>query len=515
MKEDINHIKFNLIAEYWPGILLFVFVVFFLIRLYRWLIVPIQFTFSRVIDYLIQIPVFFIVLALIVLSIRGGIQTKPISLVTAGKYAPAESAPIVLNSGFTLIRTIGKEGLSKKHFFQNAEEMKKYFNPEKKYTGKNFSHKNIVLIILESFSNEHLNSLNTPKILSEGQNFAPFLDSLIHEGFFCARAFANGKRSVEGIPAIISSIPTLMNTPFVLSPYINNKFNSLPQLLKNYGYRSMFFHGGQNGTMNFDSFASAAGFDNYYGKDEYPDKADFDGKWGIWDEPYLHYVAGMLNNEKQPFFATIFTLSSHHPYRVPEKYNSVLPDGPLPIHKAIAYTDLSLRKFFNSISDKPWYLNTIFVITSDHASEPYLDYYKSSAGLFSVPLLFYEPGSNLSGRNDKVCQQTDIMPSILDYLGFTGTFSAFGNSIFDKDYNGYNLSYQSGTYQLISDSIMITFENDTPVRIVNYLKNSGKNEIDISKNDSMLFYYSNVYRSFIQQYNNSLIDNSLLNFPQK
>ena len=131
---------------------------------------------------------------------------------------------------------------------------------------------NVVLIIMESFSKEYSGYLNG------NDGYMPFLDSLMQESLHFPNAFANAKKSLEALPAILASIPALMETPFVSSPYSANKINSLPRQLKNSGYHTSFFHGGINGTMGFDDFARK------------------------------------LNTFPRPFFTCLFSLSSHHPY---------------------------------------------------------------------------------------------------------------------------------------------------------------------------------------------------------
>ena len=110
-----------------------------------------------------------------------------------------------------------------------------------------FKHKNVVIIILESFSKEYVGYYNN------GKGYTPFLDSLINYSLVMERAYANGIKSIEALPSIVSSIPTLMNNPFITSIYATNKYYSLPLLLKREGYSTSFFHGGNRGTMGFYS----------------------------------------------------------------------------------------------------------------------------------------------------------------------------------------------------------------------------------------------------------------------
>jgi phosphoglycerol transferase MdoB-like AlkP superfamily enzyme len=507
MKSEIDTLWTSFFIDFWPAYFIFAVCIIIYIYVFKAILKNIQFSIIGIKTHLISLSILIASMFFIVIGMRGGFQVKPISLITASKYAPVSHTPLVLNSAFSIIRSYGKTGLEKKDFFTSEDEMYNYFSMCKEMHSTKIPHQNIVIIILESFSNEHFNSLNPHNALMDGVSFTPFLDSLIYEGFFFDRCFANGKRSIDGITAILSSIPSLMSSPFTLSPYAGNNFKSLPILLAPYGYTSSFYHGGQNGTMNFDSYCAWAGFDNYYGKDEYPEPADFDGKWGIWDEPYLQYVASMIDVKKEPFFATIFTLSSHHPYQVPEKYDKLLPQGPLPIHKAIAYTDLALSHFFAIASKSKWYNNTLFIITSDHSSEPYQQFYKEPAGLYSIPLLFFDPGNDLRGRSSKTCQQTDIMPSIMEYIGYSGNFTAYGNSVFDSTSAGMNFTFATETYQMLIDSSAVIFAEDNIVKAWNFIKDpSGtdpKHQFHPSSNILKL------YLSFIQQYNNSIATNKM------
>lgn len=512
MKSEMKNLWLDFIVDFWEAIVLFIVFCVILILVLKKFFKYKTFENRGVKSYLQSSAIFILVLFCSFILMRGGFERRPISLVTAAKYAPTNHSPIVLNSAFSIIRTWNKIGLERKTFFENENELNKYFQGYKSYEKEKFNKKNIVIIILESFSCEHLSSLNPENPLDKNKNFAPFLDSLIYESYFCSNAFANGKRSIEGIPAILSSVPTLMGTPFILSPYINNNIPSIASLLKEEGYYSVFYHGGHHGTMNFDAYAELAKFDKYSGRDEYPYPEHFDGHWGIRDEEYLQFIAEELSKNEQAFIATIFTLSSHHPYTVPEKYENVLPDGPLEIHKSIAYADLALKKFFETASTKEWYNNTLFVICADHSSEPWLDYYKSPAGLFSIPILFYDPANNLKGEYKKTCQQIDVMPSILDYIGYPHKFFSFGSSVFDSlNTNNTAVSFFNDNYQIISDSTVIVFSNDKPTKLWNY-KNDYHGNINLiddenyqkKKNDLNLF-----YQAFIQCYNNTLIDNNI------
>jgi phosphoglycerol transferase MdoB-like AlkP superfamily enzyme len=323
------------------------------------------------------------------------------------------------------------------------------------------------------------------------------------------RGYANGQKSIEGIPAIISAIPALMSSPYLISFYAGNEINSLPALLKAKGYASAFFHGGTNGTMSFESYTKIAGFDKYFGRTEYGNDDDFDGKWGIFDEEFLQYSADIMNDMQEPFVTCIFTLSSHHPYTIPEKHKNRFPKGNLKIHESIGYTDYSLRRFFETVRNFDWFENTLFVITADHTYEGDSRFYKTSVGNYAVPIVFYHHNNNWNGLSKHIVQQTDILPSVLDFLNYDKDFVAFGNSVFDTVADRFAISYLSGVYQLIQNGYTLKFDGENDVSLFNFEQDSLLKKNLIHVEDSVVIGMSNLTKAVIQQFNNRMIKNEL------
>jgi len=202
-------------------------------------------------------------------------------------------------------------------------------------------------------------------------------------------AYANGKRSIEGVPSSIMALPSLMDNDYISSVYQSNTLFSTAYYLQKWGYQSGFYHGGKNGTMSFDNMVAISQAGTYFGLNEYPNKNDFDGKWGIYDKPYLQYFAQQCREAKQPFYQTIFTLSSHHPYSLPPNEMGKYPEGTLPIHKTVGYTDDALKDFFITASKQEWFKNTVFIITADHSAENEKAYYQSPQGKYEIPLIVF------------------------------------------------------------------------------------------------------------------------------
>lgn len=329
------------------------------------------------------------------------------------------------------------------------------------------------------------------------------------KSLFFENGFANGKLSIDAVPSTLSSIPSLMNNSLITSSYSINEIYGLPKILKDNGYYTAFFHGAFNGSQNFDQYCKVAGFDNYFGKDEYDGPEAFDGKWGVFDEEFFQFYCKKMNTFKQPFFTSIFSISSHNPYTIPEKYKGKFPKGTTKIHESIAYSDFALRKFFESAQKQDWYKNTLFVITADHtSSEPTAEKFKTNVGKFRVPILFFNPGEpSFGGINYRNFQQIDIMPSILSYLNIQTKMVTFGKPFqSEKDFVVY---YLDNVYHYIEGDFYMAFNGKKAIGLYNFktdelLKNNlVKTEIE-TKNKMERF-----IKAYIQSFNERMIDNRL------
>nr|WP_307777131.1 LTA synthase family protein [Flavobacterium panacis] len=416
------------------------------------------------------------------------------------KYGNLNTSALVLNTPFTILKTAFKKKELEKVNYYNETELNSIFNPVLSLNPKaHCNKKNVVIIILESFGNENIQCGQTP-----------FLDSLITKSHYFKNAFANGKVSIDAVPSTISSIPSLMNNSFITSGYALNKTKSLPQILKEEGYNTSFFHGAFNGSQNFDQYCRVAGFDEYYGKDEYFGTPAFDEKWGVFDEEFLHFFASKLTAFKQPFFSTLFTISSHNPYIIPEKYKGKFPKGNTEIQESIAYTDYSLRKFFKTIQKENWYKNTLFVITADHTSSSGTrDIDKTNIGKFRIPILFLDPSNQeFNVTDEKNFQQIDIMPSILDYLNVKANIVSFGKSYTSKE--NFVVYYLQGTYHCIIDDYYLAYSNNQTIGLYNWKKDLHlkTNLMDIDKPKTKEL--ERFLKAYIQSFNNRVIDNQLV-----
>lgn len=483
---------------------------------------------TYIVYYIVQLVCLLCFVPCCVAGMRGGFTTavRPITISNANKYVnrPVEAA-IVLNTPFSLIRTTGKDVFSNPGYFTERELDNIYspvHNPGGKATGTVKRKKNVVVLIVESFGREYIGAYNEKLDDGKYKGYTPFVDKLLGQSLSFDYTFANGRKSIDGMPSILSGIPFFVE-PFFLTPASLNNVSGLAGELGKCGYTSAFFHGAENGSMGFEAFAKTTGFQKYYGRTEFnQDKRfrgdeDYDGMWAIWDEPFLQFYALKMTEMKEPFVTAVFTASSHHPYKIPEKYEREfdLPgEEGNPIHKCIRYTDMSLRKFFETASRQPWYKNTIFVFTSDHTNINDHQEYATDLGLFGSPIFFFDPSGEMPrGRRHAVAQQIDIMPTVLSYLGYADSYVAFGSDLFGMaDNETWAVNYNNGVYQLVKGDYVIRFDGQHVLAAYNY-KDDWFMSRDLKDKPELKARFAAMERELkgiIQSYMTRMIDNRLV-----
>ena len=329
--------------------------------------------------------------------------------------------------------------------------------------------RNVVVFIMESMSAEHSAYL-CPEVYAdrEVKGFTPFLDSLMQNGLVFKRMYANGTRSIQAMPSVLGSLPSF-RTPFVLMPQSLGESRQLPAMLADKGYATLFFCGSEHGSMGFGAYARSAGVERLVSREDYEARhgtGDFDGYWGIWDEPFLQFMGEELAATPEPFFATLFTLSSHHPFVVPEQYAATLPDGYTRIHKGVAYDDQAFRRFFHRFGGEEWFRRTIFVFVADHvSSEKFAEKTRSYPGNMHIVGFIHTPDGALQGEVREVTQQLDIMPTVLGLTGNTEPYFAFGRDVLNEPQRPrWSVSYDGKFRALTDDGAVVLDDSGTKVQ---------------------------------------------------
>jgi hypothetical protein len=442
-------------------------------------------------------------------GMRGGVRTslRPITLSNAGQYVTEPiDVPLVLNTTFSIYKTIERKGITTLHYFDDQQELENIYTPvHQPADSVVFNNMNVMVFILESFGKEHWGFYNGHLDNGNYSGYTPFLDSLAAQSLTFKYSYGNGRKSIDVLASTFAGIPAIPE-PFVLSPHFDNTIRALPQLLKEKGYQTAFFCGQPNGGMGYAAFCRLMGFERFYEMSEYGSKSDYDGIWGIWDEEFLQFTAKTTTSLQEPFLTAVFTLSSHHPFKIPARYNDRFQGGTLPIHKCIEYSDYSLKRFFETAQQQPWYNHTLFVLVGDHVNGIAHDEYKTSPEMFAVPVIFYKPDGSLKNYEYSIAQQIDATPTILGYLGYDQTYLAFGFDL-NKTADRFAINYINGTYQLYTNRYVLLFDAQ---------KTTGLYAIHTDMTDNLAEKLPDVRndlelkaKAFLQEYTTRMVENRL------
>lgn len=468
LMQETTHMAAQFLADFWYFLIVYAVFIFLLNFIYKKTSLP---SLASKQTWWIQILIMPIVVGLLILAMRGGTQLRPLMSLTAAQYVnDMRLMPLQSNTMLNLLFSVQQDFIEEKKYMPEAEAAS-LFSIHKKYTSDGyFKKENVFIIALESFGKEHIGFFNSPNQDGGYANSpTPFIDSLMLKSWYFENAYAAGTRSTQGIAALSAGIAALMDNALMFSPYQGNRVDGIAAHLAKKGYTSGFFHGSNSGSMEFERFSKLTGYQHFYDRTAYPNQEDYDGNWGIWDLPFFQFTAQKVDKYQQPFTAFLFSLSSHHPYHVEDFFEKKHPDEE-PLLRAIRYTDYALQQFFETAKKMDWYDNTLFIITADHIGRVRDRQYLTNAGKYKIPLIFYKPNSDLKGKHTHIMQQTDVMPTVLDYLNFDEPFNAFGKSALDTLNQPYAYMYSSGIYQILNDSLLLSFDQEKTTGLYNYKK---------------------------------------------
>lgn len=520
-EENIGRLMLSFLIEYWWGLLIWIGSLWLL-----WFLGFRKVTVDPKRRLLQSKPLFYISQSVVcaamcgfgVFAIRGftlSAASFPITVSDAALYVKPKYSSLILSNPFCLIRTFGIEAAPVR--YMSDEEAETLFSPQRRPQktpspyADTLRHRigenpNIVTIVLESFGVSHIKALSG-EFGADDPSYTPFIDSLIGEGLIFTNAYQSGLRSIDAMPAVWASIPSF-KTHFLSLPNSVSLYEGLPALLKKRGYTSEFLHGAVSTSMSFVAFGEMSGIERFVSREDYEaayGTNDFDGKWGIWDHKFFPFAVEEINKLPQPFYATLFTLSSHHPFGLPEDIDPArFPDGRLPIHRTIRYSDWALSEFFRKASHQPWYRNTIFILLADHTSGAVTEKYNSVPYNKQIPILIYTPSGIFRGTNDRIVSQADIMPTLLHLLGSDAPYFAFGSDMFSAESHAPVVFYADNAFDMVTDSLLYVLSDDGPVGVYDY-KNDYRQQHNLLDETR----HAEAFRrmeAYVQQYYKALSD---------
>jgi phosphoglycerol transferase MdoB-like AlkP superfamily enzyme len=370
---------------------------------------------------IIKLTTFVLLMGLLVIGLRGGIQAIPITASDAyfSKHNILNVAAV--NSGYNLaFGTIDYFQIKDKNIFKTLPEEEAnaivddilFVPSDTTVSILKVSHPNIVIVLLESFSGDLIETLGGRA------DIAPEFHKLEKEGLMFTEFYATGNRSQQAIGSLFAGLPAIPLTTLTDHP---EKYKSVPSFIKvlnDEGYFTSFYFGGD---LNYGNIKSYLLYNEF---DKLVDETNFDdsypkGRLGYHDQYMFGFYHQELNKMQQPFFSTVFTLSSHSPYDQPGDH----PIQDIKLEKnfvnAAHYTDKWLGDFFNKVKNEPWYDSTLFLILADHSHVSYLNRPLGSFGYHKIPLLITGGAlvDSLRGKQyNKVTANVNIPTTLLHQL---------------------------------------------------------------------------------------------------
>ncbi|HTQ65928.1 MAG TPA: sulfatase-like hydrolase/transferase [Puia sp.] len=423
----------------------------------------------------------------------------------------ADNVPFISN---VLIETALSYKNEKKspdqYLFMDDDKAKSFVPVVHEIKGIDTGKKNIVLFIIESASREDF------RPGQERRKLMPFIDSLMNQSMVFDNFFANGLASPAGFQAIIGGLPCLGFDDYFLSGYSYNKTEWMPDVLKKNGYRSYFFYGIRKFEFSFLKSIENFGFDEDFGYRNYTAGPNSnDGTYGIYDHLFFPAVALRMQKIDQPFFATIYNISTHIPFNlIPASVLDTLPDFPKSNGKSLRYYNDVLSNFFHQIQTRPWFNNTLFLFVSDHFSRASDRTQNTKVGAFEIPFFIYDPSGKLKGHISRPGEQIDIPCTILDLCNIHTTFFSYGHSLFDRSCKAYCYNQLRSTAQLIDSSFVIQYDlvQRKPDGLYNYFDDPGLQKdlsaVNKSKADSLITQLHAFYQVFTQTLTHNQMDPS-------
>ncbi len=275
--------------------------------------------------------------------------------------------------------------------------------------------RNVVLILMESMSASLM-----------GHGHTPFLDSLARRSLFFPRCYSAGNHTNHGIFSTLYSFPALMFRNLMKGSNIP-RYRGLPSVLRDNGYRTLFFMTHESQYDNMNAFLRTNGYDEIYSQENYP-RREVVNSFGVPDHFLYRYALQRLGRQQEPFMATLLSISNHPPYVIPEWFH---PNAGEKEQQIVEYADDALRIFFSQAATQPWYGHTVFVLLGDHGKLTGDSENEMPQCLNHIPLIIHAPGM-APEEVQSWCMQMDVQPTLLSLLGITARQENFGQNVLQR-----------------------------------------------------------------------------------
>jgi phosphoglycerol transferase MdoB-like AlkP superfamily enzyme len=292
----------------------------------------------------------------------------------------------------------------------------------------------------------------------------PKLDRLAQSGLLFDRIYANGDRSDKGLVSILSGQPAFGKISLMQHPNLSAGFDFLNRRFEKMGYSSQYFYGGELEFANMKSYLLNAGFQKLTGKDSFPPES-WNSKWGAHDEVVLDRQLQEAGKEKQPFFHTLFTLSSHEPFEIPGQTHEPGTPGDSLFCRAHRYTDRCIGQWVAKASHTSWWENTLVIVIADHGHSQPGNSGESDPEKFRIPMLWFGPALKKTGVQHRQGNQADLFASLCRQLGDSSSLPPFSKNLFSdgsKDFAFY--AFRNGCAFMDGQNQQLSFDRGAQSR---------------------------------------------------
>ena len=409
------------------------------------------------------LPVIFSLFLLLFLfvPIRGGFQQIPINQSDVYFSDKMFANHAAVNIPWNLMHSILKKNFDKKnpYVFFNDSTDHQYFDslyvPSKNLLPEILTTKrpNIIFIILESYTAKFIGCMGGEP------GVTPYIDEIANEGMLFTNIYASGERSEKGLVALLSGYPTQTTTSIIQTPSKTEGLPHLNKILEQQGYHSGYYYGGELAFANIKSYLLTAGYDKLISKYDF-DKKDYNSKWGVHDHVLLNKFIADLKTEKQPFFSTLFTLSSHEPYEIPIKPTFSGEDEITKFKNSFNYTDKAIGNFIKEAKTQPWWDSTLIIMVADHGHRlPGNDpiYLPTK---FKIPLILTGGALKLKKSvNNSIGSQTDIAFTLLQQMGLNTSGFKWSKNLLDASARQFAFYVFNDGFGFVTPAGAIAFDN--------------------------------------------------------
>lgn len=287
---------------------------------------------------------------------------------------------------------------------------------------------NLVIIIVEGLGEAYSNPNGYIG------DFTPFLSSLKDSSLVWENNLSSSGRTFSVLPTLLGSLP-FGNSGFLELKEYPDHFN-LINILKQNGFSTAFFYGGNAEFDYMSKYLNANGIDQLVDEKSFPEgykklPSSNGESWGYEDQAVLDQLRLADQAKNNPHFHIALTLSTHNPFLINDeakyaamfdqrvqkiKLNNVQKNFALENRKqliSVLNVDDALKNFFQAYQQRSDFKNTIFIITGDH-SMPEIPL-QSKIDRYHVPLIVYSPLLKTKRRFQNVVSHFDLAPSILAY----------------------------------------------------------------------------------------------------